>query len=303
MVHSTTWSGITSSKSSGRPAFLKRYLDAFTDHFPKTAHLKMDPVQFVRPYAEARDREVAGFIASALAYGNVKVILRSVENVLNRLGPRPSETIAVFDPRRDRRLLDGFHHRFNTSRDLAVLLWMIRRALEDYGSLEAVMSSGLSPEDRDTGGMLERFCHVFRGLGYERFYSKQELARRLGVRYFFPSPSQGSACKRLNLFLRWMVRSDDGVDCGVWTRISASQLVIPLDTHIARISRYIGLTDMRSPGWPMAVHITERLRLLDRHDPLRYDFALCHLGIAGDCPRRRDSMKCARCPIQRICRL
>jgi len=107
----------------------------------------------------------------------------------------------------------------------------------------------------------------------------------------------------MNLFLRWMARPDDGVDCGVWTQVRKDQLVIPLDTHIARISSYIGLTEMKSPGWAMALDITRGLRRLDVSDPLRYDFALCHLGIAGNCPRKRDLRKCFACPIKAICRL
>jgi uncharacterized protein (TIGR02757 family) len=107
----------------------------------------------------------------------------------------------------------------------------------------------------------------------------------------------------MNLYLRWMVRPEDGIDCGVWTKVVPRQLVIPLDTHIARISGYIGLTDMQTPGWRMAVDITRSLRKLHSDDPLRYDFALCHLGIAGDCPRKRNLLKCARCPIVAICRL
>jgi uncharacterized protein (TIGR02757 family) len=100
-----------------------------------------------------------------------------------------------------------------------------------------------------------------------------------------------------------MTRPRDGVDCGVWSGVAPRQLVIPLDTHIARISSYIGLTEMRSPGWAMAMDITRSLRALDPGDPLRYDFALCHLGIAGDCPRRRNPDKCSHCPILPICRL
>jgi uncharacterized protein (TIGR02757 family) len=100
-----------------------------------------------------------------------------------------------------------------------------------------------------------------------------------------------------------MVRPDDGIDCGVWTGAAPRQLVIPLDTHIARISSYIGLTAMRSPGWSMALDITRSLRRLDAADPLRYDFALCHLGIAGNCPRKRNLEKCVRCPIVAICKL
>ena len=282
---------------------LKHHLDTFLDNFPKEKHLGSDPVQFVHRYEDPVDREIVGLIASVFAYGNVKIVLRTVNNVLSYLGPAPSRTIASFDPRRDSRRLRGFYHRFNTSRDLAVLFWIIRRALEEYGSLESVLVSALSPNDTDVTGALENFSGTLLGFGHERFYPRGELKRRVGVRFFFPAPSQGSACKRLNLYLRWMVRPQDGIDCGVWMRIKPRQLVIPLDTHIARISSYIGLTDMRSPGWPMALDITRSLRKLHCDDPLRYDFALCHLGIAGDCPKKRDLQKCARCPILAICRL
>ncbi len=282
---------------------LKHHLDTFLDNFPKEKHLGSDPVQFVHRYQDPVDREIVGLIASVFAYGNVKIVLRTVNNVLSYLGRAPSRTIASFDPRRDSRRLRGFYHRFNTSRDLAVLFWIIRRALEEYGSLESVLVSALSPNDTDVTGALENFSGTLLGFGHERFYPRGELKRRVGVRFFFPAPSQGSACKRLNLYLRWMVRPEDGIDCGVWMRIKPRQLVIPLDTHIARISSYIGLTDMRSPGWPMALDITRSLRKLHCDDPLRYDFALCHLGIAGDCPKKRDLQKCARCPILAICRL
>jgi uncharacterized protein (TIGR02757 family) len=163
--------------------------------------------------------------------------------------------------------------------------------------------SALSSQDVDITEALEGFSKLLLGFGHEGFYPRGELKRRIGVRFLFPRPSEGSACKRLNLYLRWMVRPDDGIDCGVWTGVSPRQLVIPLDTHIARISSYIGLTQLRSPGWAMAQDITNSLRRLHAEDPLRYDFALCHLGIAGDCPRKRNLEKCARCPIVAICRL
>ena len=282
---------------------LKYHLDHFLDNFPKEKHLSSDPVQFVHRYDDPRDREVAGLIASVFAYGNVKSVLRTVDGALNYLGPTPSRTIASFDPRRDIRRVRGFYHRFNTSRDLAVLFWIIRRALEDYGSLESAFTSALSSNDADITGALESFCKILLGFGHEQFYPRGELKRRIGVRFLFPRPSEGSACKRLNLYLRWMARPEDGIDCGVWTRVAPRQLVIPLDTHIARISSYIGLTGMRSPGWSMALDITRSLRCLHASDPLRYDFALCHLGIAGDCPRKRNLEKCVRCPILAICKL
>ncbi len=282
---------------------LKHHLDTFLDNFPKERHLQNDPVQFVRQYDDPADKEVIGLIASAFAYGNVKSVLKSVHRVLDHLGPSPVRTIATFNPRTDMRRLRGFYHRFNTSRDLAVLFWIIRRTLEEHGTLESAFSSGLSPGDPDTTAALDRFCGTLLGFGHEQFYPRGELKRRIGVRFFFPNPSQGSACKRLNLYLRWMVRPEDGIDCGVWTTVAPRQLVIPLDTHIARISGYIGLTNMRTPGWGMAQDITQSLRRLHCDDPLRYDFALCHLGIAGDCPRKRDLRKCAACPIVAICRL
>ena len=284
-------------------ASLKFHLDNFLDNFPRERHVSNDPVQFVHRYEDPRDREVAGLIAAVFAYGNVKCVIRTVDAALQYLGNSPSRTLATFEPRKDARRLRGFYHRFNTNRDLAVLFWIVRRALEDYGSLEAVFTAGLSPADTDIGAGLENFCKTLLGFGHEQFYPRGELKRRIGVRFFFPRPSEGSACKRLNLYLRWMVRPEDGIDCGVWKTVAPRQLVIPLDTHIARISSYIGLTEMRSPGWAMALEITRNLRALHAEDPLRYDFALCHLGIAGDCPRKRNLEKCARCPIVAICRL
>ena len=282
---------------------LKFHLDNFLDSFPRERHLSNDPVQFVHRYEHPRDREIAGLIASAFAYGNVKSVLRTVDAALGYLGSSPARAIASFDPRRDARHLRGFYHRFNTSRDLAVLFWIIRRVLETFGSLEAAFTHSLRSTDADIGDALEHFCGALLGFGHEELYPRGELKRRIGVRFLFPRPSEGSACKRMNLYLRWMVRPEDGIDCGVWNRVSPRQLVIPLDTHIARISTYIGLTAMRSPGWAMALDITGSLRRLHAEDPLRYDFALCHLGIAGDCPRKRNLEKCARCPIVAICRL
>jgi uncharacterized protein (TIGR02757 family) len=284
-------------------ANLKYHLDAFLADFPRERSVSNDPVQFVHRYDDPRDREVAAFIVSAFAYGNVKSILATATRALSFLGPKPAQCLAAFDPRTDARRLRSFYHRFNTSRDLAVFFWMIRRLLEQHGSLEDALLDGMSPEDTDTGSALTHFSGAMLGTGYERFYPAGELKRRIAVRFLLPSPADGSACKRMNLFLRWMVRPSDGVDSGIWKRVRPDQLVIPLDTHIARISGYIGLTEMKSPGWAMALDITKSLRLLDGADPLRYDFALCHLGIAGDCPRKRDLRKCFRCPIKSICRL
>ncbi len=291
------------SAGTGLSPHLKRHLDRFLDDFPREFHVGQDPVQFVRRYPDPPDREVVGFIASAFSYGNVKSVLASVEAIVSRMGDHPADFVARFNPRVDGWVFTGFQHRWNNHRDLSVLLWILRRFLEEDGSLQTALAGDMSSGEPSVERLLDRFSLRALGFGHEQFFSQRDLDQRRGVRYFFPRTSAGSACKRLNLFLRWMVRPDDGVDCGVWSQIGTHQLVIPLDTHIARISGYIGLSTMRSPGWKMATEITEALRRLDPSDPLRYDFALCHLGIAGDCPRKRDPLKCVRCPIEPVCLL
>ncbi len=282
---------------------LKHHLDHFLDTFPRERHVEMDPVQFVHRFSEPADREVVGFVAAALSYGNVVSVLRIVDAIVERMGDHPAEFVSRFEPRRDARIFRGLYHRWNSDTDVVVLLWILRRMVEEHGSLQSVVAEEMAVWDGSVGVALDRFSAIALNLGHEQFYRKNELGKRRGVRYFFPRVSDGSACKRLNLFMRWMVRADDGVDCGVWNRITPDRLVIPLDTHITRISRYIGLTELHSPGWSMAQDITDSLRRLNPSDPLKYDFALCHLGIAGDCPKKRNAVKCRKCPIQAVCRL
>ena len=146
---------------------LKHHLDTFLENFPRDRHLANDPVQFVHLYEDRADREVVGLIASALAYGNVKSVLRTVKNALSYLGRYPSRTLSSFDPRVDSRRLRGFYHRFNTSRDLSVFFWIIRRTFEEYGSLEAAFSSGLPENSIDTEQAMNRFSEILLGFGHE----------------------------------------------------------------------------------------------------------------------------------------
>src|SRR6476620_400593 len=154
---------------------LKHHLDNFLAQFPKEKHLANDPVQFVHRYDDPRDRELVGLIASAFAYGNVKIVLRTVANALKYLGPSPARALAGFDPQKDARRLRGFYHRFNTSRDLSVLFWIIRRTLEEYGSLEAAFTSALSSNHNDVTQALESFCAILLGFGHEELYPRGEL--------------------------------------------------------------------------------------------------------------------------------
>jgi uncharacterized protein (TIGR02757 family) len=256
---------------------LRRRLDRLYRHYDHR-FVDPDPLQFVRRQRAGADREVVGLVASALAYGTVVQIKRSIAAALEVLAPRPAEAIRRLDPRVAARRLSSFRHRFNDGRDVACLFFFIRQMLESHGSIEAFFTEGRRPGAGDVGPALVSFSERALSLDCGGLYPGRRAPRSAGVRFFFPSPEDGSACKRLNLYLRWMVRRD-GVDLGVWKTVDPAELVIPLDAHVLAIAKRTGLTRYRSPGWPMAVDITRRLRRLDPADPVKYDFALHRMGL------------------------
>jgi uncharacterized protein (TIGR02757 family) len=236
-----------------------------------------DPLEFVRAQATAPDREVVGLVAAGLAFGTVAQIKRSVAAVLEALGPSPAAVVDSLDPREAARRLAALRHRWLDGRDVACLLFIARQMRASHGSVEAFFAEGLRDDDEDVGCALASFSTRALGLDRGGLYGGGRLVRSAGVRYFFPSPDAGSACKRLNLYLRWMVRRD-GVDLGAWRRPRPAQLVLPLDTHTFRLARRLRLTRYRSAGWAAAMDVTRRLRRFDPGDPVKYDFALYRLG-------------------------
>jgi uncharacterized protein (TIGR02757 family) len=257
-----------------------------------------DPVHLVRPFPSPGDREIAGFCAGALAFGRVASVINSIETLLRILGPKPAEFVRAFDPAQPHPDLRAMVHRWTRGEDLAALLWILRQMLEQSGSIERFFTDGLRDDDEDVGPALESFSERAMQLDIRRAYGR--VPRRPGVCYFFPRPSRGSACKRLNLFLRWMVRQD-AIDPGGWRAVAPSKLVVPLDTHVIRLGQCLRLTRYTSPGWRMAADITASLRRLDPDDPVRFDFSLCHLGMRNACGfgrRQGDS----QCPLKGLCR-
>jgi uncharacterized protein (TIGR02757 family) len=276
---------------------LARALDRLYREYNEPASAA-DPVHLVRRYARAEDREVVGLCAASLAFGRVTSVLRSIEALLERMGPRPAAFVRGFDPRRGADALRGVGHRWTRSADVAALLWIARRMIEGSGSIEAFFAAGDDPRRADAEAGLESFSSRALAIDLRPVYGR--VPRRPGVCFFFPRPSAGSACKRLNLFLRWMARRDR-IDLGVWRTLDPSRLIVPLDTHVIRVGRCLGLTRYRTPGWRMASEITAALRTLDPADPVRFDFSLCHVGMHGRCgfgrPRgNRD------CPLRGLCR-
>jgi len=256
-----------------------------------------DPVQLVRPYSRPEDREIAGFCAAALAFGRVASVLASISTLFRIMGDRPAAFVRGFDPSQKHLELRAMVHRWTRGVDIAALLWILRQMLERSGSVEAFFAEGLAESDVDVSGALDSFSRRALAVDVRAVYGR--VPKRAGVCYFFPRPSAGSACKRLNLFLRWMVRSDE-VDLGVWRSVRPGQLIVPLDTHIIRLARCLRLTRYTSPGWKMAADVTARLRALDPHDPVRFDFSICHVGMMSACGfgrRQGDS----QCPLKGHC--
>ncbi|MFQ5915363.1 MAG: TIGR02757 family protein [Nitrospinota bacterium] len=288
---------------------MRPFLKDRLEHLYRTfdvRYLSPDPLEIVHRYRSREDREVVGFVAAALAYGQVDQILGSVGRALALMeadGKTPDRFVRTFDPAHDGARFESFRHRFNRGEDLACLLYWMRQAIEEEGSLGGFFLRGYRPEEPDVGPALSRFVRGLLSLDRGRFYPKGLPGPGEGVRFFLPSPQDGSACKRLALFLRWMVRRGDALDFGQWREVSAAHLVIPLDAHVSRIARYVGLTEHVSPSWRAALEVTERLRRFDPNDPVKYDFSLCRLGILKLCPKKRHLIRCNACPLLDVCLL
>jgi uncharacterized protein (TIGR02757 family) len=257
-----------------------------------------DPVHIVRRFRSREDREVVGFCAAALAFGRVASVLHSIESLLKVMGAAPAAFVRGFDPARDAGALAPLVHRWIRGVDLAALILILQRMLRESGSIEGFFAAADDPGAPDVGAALDAFSA--RAIQTDLRPAYGRMPKRPGVCYFFPRPSSGSACKRLNLFLRWMVRRD-AIDLGVWTRVSPARLVVPLDTHVIRVGRCLRLTRYKSPGWRMAAEITASLRAVDPTDPVRYDFSLCHIGMMNACGYGR-AQRDSQCPLRGVCR-
>jgi uncharacterized protein (TIGR02757 family) len=268
---------------------LEERLDALLARVDLAGHRAEDPVSFVHAQTTDDDREVVGLLASSLAFGNVVAIGASITRALTALGPSPARAVEEAREAELARRLRGFVHRVYRGAHVARLLARAGEVRRREGSL------GLALARRLEAGMTFRdaladWADELRGEAPER-----------GLAHLVPDPRAGSACKRMLLYARWMVRPADGVDLGLWP-VSPSRLVIPVDTHIHRIARNLGLTERRDASWRTAEEITAALRRFDPDDPVKYDFALCHLGVSRQCPSRRQDALCEPCVLRPVCR-
>ena len=278
---------------------LREPLERLYREFDYTARVERDAVQFPLRYADPRDRELVGLLSACLAYGRVDLFGRELEGVLAAMGPSPVRFVMEFDSRRDAPAFARFRYRFNSPRDIAAFCVAAREILARHGTLEKCFLAGDADPAGPIGPALERFARAFLDADLSEVFPRGRLSR--GYRHLFPLPSAGGPCKRLHLFLRWMVRREPP-DFGLWTSVSTARLLIPVDTHVENIARAIGLTRRRSRTWRMAEEITQKLAAVDPADPVKYDFALCHTRMSGDCLDRRDAKVCAPCGFRHVCR-
>lgn len=255
--------------ATSAPLINKKKLDALYAKYNRRQYVHPDPLEFLYRYDDKHDREIVGMVASSLAYGTVTQILRSVSSILEKVGAKPSVFLANASRKSIQRTFNGFKHRFTTGDDIADLLWGIKSAIEKHGSLHACFTYGYDENDETILPALASFVRELK------------LNPDGDPCYLLPCPTAGSACKRLNLFMRWMVRRDD-VDPGGWYNVPASRLIVPLDRHMHSISLALGITKRKQPDMRTAVEITEAFRVIVPQDPVRYDFALTRLGIRDD---------------------
>lgn len=251
---------------------MKSFLEAAYAELARPELIDPDPLSVVRDYAETPDREVAGLVAASLALGSAPLIVRAARGVLEPLGPHPASFLSTASDARLRRMLTGFRYRFFDGQDLAALLAAVRDARADALTLEDLFLSGDDPSEPTVAGAADRFVAALEGRA-ARGGQRPPWRRNL-----LPRPANGSACKRLFLYLRWMVRSD-AIDPGGWRRVSPARLVIPVDTHMGAACRRMGLLKRRSDDLRAALEATEAFRALCPDDPVRYDFALTRPGI------------------------
>jgi len=289
------------SNPAARELLLAARLDRLSRSYAPAAS-EADPIRSPASYERAEDREVAAWIASAFAYGRVETILSSVDRILGALGPQPSAALdRIGNFRRfAREELAGFRHRFHSGLDASALLYAIARARAEAGSVRAFFEREYRPEDRDVGGLLSRVTQRILAFDWRPALRRRTPPEDSAVRFFFPDPVSGSACKRWNLYLRWMVRKD-ALDFGLWKGIPTSRLVIPTDTHVHRVARRLDLTRRKAADWKTAREITDRLARFDPDDPVRYDYALCEIGAMGICRATLAASKCDECPVNEGC--
>ncbi|NDV95799.1 TIGR02757 family protein [Dysgonomonas sp. 521] len=249
---------------------IKGFLDQKVEQYNTPGFITNDPVSIPHSFTRKQDMEIMGFFAAIFAWGQRKTIISKCRELSGRMDDDPYAFVTGHTDADLKKLL-GFKHRTFNDTDLLYCVDFMKRHYSRHDTLEEAF---FPEKEMDIESALNHFQSYF--------FSYPDAPHR--TRKHIPSPTQKSACKRLNMYLRWMVRDDDkGVDFGIWKKIKPAQLICPLDLHVERTARKIGLLERDKPDWKAAIELTENLRLLDANDPAKYDFALFGISIEEKC--------------------
>ena len=275
-------------------ARIRSTLDGLYERYNRRELIPPDPLQFVYEYESAADREIAGFFSSLLAYGRVEQIGKSLRKLFSVMEGGPHEFVSTFD-RTGVKALAGFKHRFTDGATLAEMCRLLKWVIAEFGSIEGLFLEHYSADDANILPALSGFREAL----LKRH--RQETGRDAGrsMRYLLADPAGQSACKRMNLFLRWMVRDDD-VDAGLWKGVSPAKLIVPMDVHMTRLCRFLGLYKGDSATLKSAVEVTAAFAQIEPDDPVKYDFALSRIGIVENCTGKKNE-RCKCCELLDFC--
>jgi len=280
---------------ANRQTELKSVLERLYNKYNHRSLIKPDPLQFLYRYSSPADMEIAALLSAQLAYGRVEQIQKSLSTLLALMGKSPCDFVLNFSELEQKKLA-LFKHRFTTGNDIADLLTILKNVLKKHGSLESFFLLGYNDTDDNIIPALSAFCDSLTAI-YKKHHNDR-LSH--GLRYLLTNPSDGSACKRLNLFLRWMIRADD-VDPGLWKSLDKAKLIVPIDVHMARLCKILGLYDHKTVSIKTAVQITNAFAEIEPADPVKYDFALSRVGIVENCTGQ-PRPECEICELLEFCK-
>jgi uncharacterized protein (TIGR02757 family) len=255
-----------------RADFLRNLLEQVAEEYTLSNELESDALAPALKYHDWHSREFAAFVCSVLAYGRVEHIKKSINQLLKPMGTNPHQWLLDSDKQGLKRATSGWRHRFNTGSDAYHLLLLLQEIYRSKRSIENFLNISEMDQAKD---IIERFVEQAQAI-----LTKNKWRVSKSFWFFFPKPSAGSACKRMNLFLRWMVGKSEQ-DLNLWTAMKTDKLMIPIDVHILNQAKSLKLTKRKQADWKTVEEVTNMLRILDSNDPTRFDFALCHLGMNG----------------------
>lgn len=245
----------------------KLYLDELVERYENEDFIEADPIRFIHMFKNKNDVEIAGFIASMFAYGKREVFIKKLNILFEKMEQKPLSFVLSYT--RENPVLNDFEYRFSVGVDIAQIVLILKDLYSSDETLESLFKHCYD-QTNTVKGMLQGVV--------DYFYARVELPVSKGFYHLLPNPAKNSACKRLHMFLRWMVR-DGGVDLGLWKFLDKSELIIPLDVHVAKVSRSLGILNRKQNDFQAAYELTEKLKEFDPKDPVKYDFAMFGYGV------------------------